>query len=272
MKRAGARHRSRRGLNASQATAAEYPDSGEPARTQEQNDVNPEENVFARDLSPVPEPEPMLSTRIRREIVGSCAMALRRIGPAATIGVTSSTRGEGRTTVACALALAASSGARAVLLELDVEHPRLAELADVRPGPGIVELVRGVAPIEECLQRGGEDLDVVVRGGHEHLESLIKGLPDAIARIRYRDERERAADEPPCIVIADLPPVDSGLAATLAADAFDTVVLVVRAGGVEKETIAQSAALLGRKPFVVLNGSESPASSKSRRTRSRRRK
>ena len=231
--------------------------------------------------TPVPDPvplasgnEPDLADRIRPEITDAGAVALRRMAGTRSIGVTSSTRAEGRTTVACALALAAAQDARTILIELDFDNARLAEVARVATGPGIADLVRGEATIDECLQRVGDDLDVIVAGWvNEPVESILKGLPDIIARVRSHGHDEANGNEHnPTIVVADLPPLDAGITAARVADLFATPVLVVRAGGVATASIQQSAATLGRKPVVILNGTGAKPSRLSKRKAKRRRK
>ena len=150
----------------------------------------------------------------------------------------------------------------------------------------MADLLRGEATIDQCLQRVGDDLEVIVAGWtHEPLEALANRLPAVLAELRTRYDtsaRDTGADDTTAanpsgaiapgstVVVADLPPLDDGIATTRIADLFATPVLVVRAGGVETDSIEQSAAILGRRPFVVLNGTGKPPSRRQRR-KSRRR-
>ena len=228
-------------------------------------------NGFPYDIEPLPHADvPALADRVRPEIIKSCAVALRRMGGTRLISVTSSTRGEGRTTVACALALAAAQGAKTILIELDFENARLAEHARHASGPGMADLLRGDATVDQCLQRVGPDLEVIVAGwARESLDSLVKGLPAVMAALRSRYDTN-PDDHNTTIIVADLAPLDAGISTTRVADFFSTPVLVVRAGGVETQSIEQSAAVLGRKPFVVLNGTGKGPTRRQRRKRRRR--
>jgi len=72
---------------------------------------------------------------------------------AKTVLVTSSVPNEGKTTVALSLArLAARSGQRVVLVDADLRHPSVAPTLGVsKPEKGILEVLVGDAPVEECL-------------------------------------------------------------------------------------------------------------------------
>ena len=59
------------------------------------------------------------------------------------------------------------------------------------------------------------------------------------------------------MLIADLPPLAPGTAAIRIAELFETLVLVVRAGGVDTQQIQEATSLLTQKPFVILNGTRS---------------
>jgi Mrp family chromosome partitioning ATPase len=63
------------------------------------------------------------------------------------------------------------------------------------------------------------------------------------------------------VMVADLPPMSSGVTAARIADLFESVTLVVRAGGVTVPDIEQTASVLSQRPFVILNGTAAPRSS-----------
>ena len=68
------------------------------------------------------------------------------------------------------------------------------------------------------------------------------------------------------VLIADLPPLSSGVIAARMADLFESVALVVRAGRVSVPHIEKSVSVLNQRPFVILNAEAVPASSRVRRT------
>ena len=79
-----------------------------------------------------------------------------------------------------------------------------------------------------------------------------------------------APRQPREIVIADLPPLSSGVTAARIADLFESVILVVRAGKVAVPEIEKAASVLTQRPFVILNGIEAPRQGRIRRIIGRR--
>src|SRR5215471_13889576 len=70
------------------------------------------------------------------------------------LGVTSSLREEGRTSIALAMAVVQREdyGRRVALVDMDLENPALARRAGLEPWPGIAELTRREATVDEVLQ------------------------------------------------------------------------------------------------------------------------
>jgi tyrosine-protein kinase len=132
---------------------------------------------------------------------------------ARTIAIASGTRGEGKTTVARHLAeAAANAGSRALLLEADLRGPTLARALDLRPGPGLIDVLNGDASIDRAVQRvslqsspaqngtGGRTLDVLVAGAPSFnaVELLESAAMDALL------EQVRAVYD---LVVIDTPAV-----------------------------------------------------------------
>jgi protein-tyrosine kinase len=187
----------------------------------------------------------------RREVLTACQEALRQVGRPAqrSIGVTSCTRGEGRTTVASALALVEShyNRRRTILIELDVERPCLARLLDLNEAPGVTEFVAGEAPFALQWHRSG--MGVVVGGSPQSPdgdwpERLLSS--DILARL------ESLAD----VVVADLPPLDEP-AGFIARNPWETTFLVVRAGTSTLDQVHHSVSVLPAEPAVIMNGTRS---------------
>jgi hypothetical protein len=57
-------------------------------------------------------------------------------------------------------------------------------------------------------------------------------------------------------MVADLPPLSSGVTTARIADLFQSVTLVVRAGKVAVPNVEQAASVLTQRPFVIMNGME----------------
>jgi len=194
------------------------------------------------------EPEAAVWVNARPEVLQSCGVALRRMGDEVrSVGVTSTARREGRTTIAMGMAEAASLGGRnTILIDLDLQRPGIPGAAAEQNVAGIRQYLRGEAPIHECLFRVSDHLQVVNAGGvdPDHHVARSDRFADLIAELSRRCE----------VLVADLPSLQSGVDAARMSDVFESVVLVVRAGGVTIPQIEESVAVLGRRPVVVLNG------------------
>ena len=166
----------------------------------------------------------------------------------ASMAVTSGTRREGRTTVAVALAAATATELHrsTVLVDLDVHGSGIASALPVQHAPGIVEVLSGDASLIECLQPMGQNLRVLSLGG-QHDMSDIAGQITAIRQVV--EELQDHCD----VIVADLPPLGAGATTGRLADLFQSVTLVVRAGGVPIPDLEKAATILGQPPFVILN-------------------
>ncbi|BDZ39254.1 YveK family protein [Microbacterium suwonense] len=80
--------------------------------------------------------------------------------------VSSSIPGEGKSTTTANMAAAlAAAGLRVGLIEADLRRPRLAEVLDMTPGPGLAGVLTGVVPLEDAFQSWGRDgLQVLLAG------------------------------------------------------------------------------------------------------------
>jgi Mrp family chromosome partitioning ATPase len=183
-------------------------------------------------------------------VMQSCAVALRRMGDTTirSVAVTSTSRKEGRTTVAMGLAAAAAAEHRrtAILLDLDVKA-RTTSTAPGESRPGLFEVLDGVASLEDCVEtidEGVQILRVAPPSDPADLLTRMDELGDLLVKL------QGATD----FVVADLPPLDSGIAGAHLADLFESVILVVRAGGRSISEIDRAALVLRQRPYVMLNG------------------
>jgi Mrp family chromosome partitioning ATPase len=200
---------------------------------------------------------------VRPEVLDACFMALRRMGDAdaRSVAVTSAARREGRTTVAVGLATASAAqhDRSTILLDLDVERGTIGLQGPVQSGPGVTDFINGDASLEDCLQRASDRLAIITAGTPCQLEDIVAPsgrLFDLIDELRDRCE----------VLIADLPPLSSGVVAARMADHFESVALVVRAGRVSVPNIEKSVAVLNQRPFVILNGEALTRSARLRRS------
>lgn len=190
---------------------------------------------------------------LRPQVVESCSMALRQMGDAnvSSIAVTSTFRGEGRTTVAVGLAATAALELRrkVVLLDLDLEHGTIDKTTSLGPGPGVIEYLFEEATVDECLQPL-QDGVAVIRAGRQRDRAEVAARIGRLAQLV--DELSERCE----VMVADLPPLSSGVVAARIADLFQSVTLVVRAGKVAVPNVEQAATVLTQRPFVILNGTE----------------
>jgi len=183
-------------------------------------------------------------------VVDACSVCLHRLdaGNATSLGITSSLRREGRTTVALGAAAVQRNEYRraTLLLELDLEQPTLAEALDAAPTPGVSEFLRGAASLAEIVQWVGPDVGVVVAGevGGEAVSLLSR-----FHRSRLLAGLAGMTD----VVVGDLPPlVSAGLGERVVGD-FGQALLVVRAGRTPMSIIQSAVGRFEHPPPVLLN-------------------
>lgn len=181
------------------------------------------------------------------------AASLLVAGPSLSrLGVTSSVRGEGRSSIAMAMATIQRNdyNRTVALVDLDFENPALARRYGCESWPGLAEVARGKTPLDKVL-RNVADGFFVVPGG-----LIGRSVARAVADILRADlllQLERRVD----VIIIDLPPLLGTGSGPTAARAVDNLLLVVRAGVTPVARIKEAAADLHVTPAVVLNASYS---------------
>jgi capsular exopolysaccharide synthesis family protein len=122
--------------------------------------------------------------------------------------VTSAVEGEGKTSLACHLASSlARAGRKTVLLDGDLRKPTVHRLFDLSREPGLSELLRGEAKVEEAIQAGPiEGLFGIIaagRGDARAIEGLALGEVRSLIE-RLKDEYEFVVvDTAPILPVAD---------------------------------------------------------------------
>ena len=147
--------------------------------------------------------------------------------------VTSAEAGEGRTTIACGLAVAmAQAGSKVLLLDADLRRPRIAEYLGLEAGPGLAAVLRREAELDQAVVRWKAcQLDVLPSGNSPSNPGELLASPamrDLMTELR-RHYDAIVIDTPPSLPVAD--------AAILASDA-DGVLLVVRCGHTDRDLVA----------------------------------
>lgn len=187
-------------------------------------------------------------------IVEGCRAASLKIGGPglSRLGITSSVRGEGRTSVALAMAIVQKEdyGRSVVLLDLDLDNPQLARQIGVRPWPGIAELARGGISIADVLQPVDEGIAAVAAGA---AGAAAPRIISDLLRMELIDKIGRDFD----VVIADLPPLLGSSFGHALASCFPDLLLVLRSRVTPLARLKEATAHLPVEPKVLLNGTHS---------------
>lgn len=143
-------------------------------------------------------------------------------GHGAVVAVTSSSPGEGKTTVVAGIGKAlGAAGERVVAVDCDLRRPKLAEELGVESRQGVTNVLVGAAEAEELLrQTEVPDLRVLPAGPIPPNPSALvttPGFPRMLARLR-RDGEYVLVDTAPVATVAD---------ASAVLSAVETAILVV---------------------------------------------
>lgn len=182
-------------------------------------------------------------------VLDACSVAARNIGHSSLerLGVTSCRRGDGRSTIAAGLAVTYGYEYQreTILVELDTERPSLAATFDLVATPGIAEVVRKQAPLDDCVRRVGGGLSVLTAGEGLRPGDLFRHSTVARLLASLQDRCE--------VLIADLPPLTPGAGTLHLTDLCGSVAIVVRSGSAHRDEVAAAAASLKQPIYVVLN-------------------
>jgi capsular exopolysaccharide synthesis family protein len=172
--------------------------------------------------------------------------------PVRVVAVTSSARGEGRTTIAANLALTASREGRDVaLVECDVRRPSLAAVLELAPRAGLAEVVQGQAELSQALTRSSS-LAILAAGDARDPGAILRS-----ARLGATIDALRSQFS---LVILDVPPALAFADAGRLATAADGVLLVVRAGQTPRQVVRMAVEYVGPRLLgVVLNDVDAAA-------------
>lgn len=162
-------------------------------------------------------PFDMLRTRLLRSL---------KAGRWRRVAITSPDAGSGKSTLAAnlALSLARQPDLRVALVELDLRRPSLARLLGIAQPPHWPDALIGDAPIEERLQRIGDNLALgLCARSMPGAAELLQG--SGAGAVLDRLERRYAPD----VVLFDLPPMLRADDAMAALDKVDCALLVAEA-------------------------------------------
>lgn len=187
----------------------------------------------------------------------------RNGNPPRTLLITSTVQGEGKSTVAAnlAIAIARSVHEHVLLIDCDLREPSLHRLFGLKPDRGLADyLRRGNIELSELLLRTGIDKLSFLPAGPRAADAAellaSERMRSLLAEVRSRyDDRYIILDSTPLLPTTD---------PSILARQVDALLLVVRAGKVNREMVARQLEAVGRDKLlgVVFNAVEpGPASS-----------
>lgn len=137
------------------------------------------------------------------------------------LAVTSSLSGEGKTTTSVGLARSAAlAGIRTVVVDCDLRQQSIAELLDITPGAGLVEVLNGEATLDETLVRDRKSGAMILPLVESHFTPEDPFNSPRMAELMT--ELRRRFD----LVILDTPPVILVTEARTVARCADAVLLL----------------------------------------------
>ena len=152
------------------------------------------------------------------------------------IGVTSSLRGEGKSTTSINMAKAiAESNKKVLLIDADMRLPSVADKLEIRLAPGLSNLLVQNLNVNGILQKfeGIETLDILTGGD-------IPPNPSELIGSRRMEEVIEAAKKYYDYIVIDLPPVTAVSDALSISKLLDGIVLVVRNDYAQKKAINET--------------------------------
>ncbi len=141
-----------------------------------------------------------------------------------SVVVTSTGPSEGKTVVACNLAIAlAQSGQRVLLVDADMRRPRVHQLFGHKREPGLSEVLIGTFKTSQSIRQGGVSGLWVLPAG-----ATPRNPAELLSSKRYQELQERLEQNFDWIVV-DVPPVMAVTDASIVAHLSSTVLFVVGA-------------------------------------------
>jgi exopolysaccharide transport family protein len=181
-------------------------------------------------------------TSLFAESVRAVRLAVQRADRAKsikTIMVTSSTGGEGTTTLAVSLALSlTASGTRTILVEGNLRNPEISRLLCPEARVGVIDVATGQAHLEQALV-----VDRVTGLAVLPSPSLNKGNTEFVFSDAMRNLLERLRQRFDYIVI-DSPPLVPLVEARALAQIADRIILAVRWDSTPQDVVAQAMKIL----------------------------
>jgi capsular exopolysaccharide synthesis family protein len=162
--------------------------------------------------------------------------------------ITSSALGEGKSTTAAYLGIAASKYAKTktVLIDLDLRRPRLHEVFGLEKKQGVVEVLLEGYSIMACLENTNySNLKIITSGRFNDSPSQLLG--NGHLKVMFSELRAHFD-----LIIVDAPPVIPVSDSLLLNSEIDGALLVIKAGKTQKPVIHRGIRLLRDAKIDIL--------------------
>jgi non-specific protein-tyrosine kinase len=154
--------------------------------------------------------------------------------PPRSVAVTSAVADEGKSTVACNLAITlAEAGWRVVLVDADLRRPRVADYFGIGADEGLTDVLRGAAVLDDVLRPWGSGSLAVLPGGP--VPPNPSELLSSEQMSRLLDELSARAD----VVLVDTPALLPVTDAAVVAHRCAGTILVARYGRTRREQVSR---------------------------------
>jgi capsular exopolysaccharide synthesis family protein len=168
-----------------------------------------------------------------------------------TFLITSSIRGEGKTTTACNLAIILANSRPVLLIDADLRAPSVHKMFGLSVNSGLGEYLKGELEEEFLFRQSGVDeLTIIPAGGEREDSSDILASP----KMRNFLYKEKIKEKNRFIII-DSPPVLPVTDSRIISQYVDQILFIAEAGRTPKETISYALSLLSGANLlgVILN-------------------
>lgn len=201
--------------------------------------------VLGKPRSAIVEQFRFLRTKVTKPLIGS---------PSKTILITSSMQGEGKTFVACNLAVTIAQGLdeHVLLVDADLRSPRVHKVFGLESNnKGLTEHLMHDIPLQNLLYKTNiEKLTILAAGVAENPAEILTSRK---MKTFIEEVRDRYPDR---YIIFDSPPLELAPESIALSNEVDGVLLILQRGRTPREMVKKTLQKLNRDKFlgIVFNG------------------
>ncbi|MEG6508888.1 polysaccharide biosynthesis tyrosine autokinase [Methyloligella sp. 2.7D] len=168
--------------------------------------------------------------------------------PPKLVMVTSAMPGEGKTTIATALAFsAAAGGSRVLLVDCDLRRPSLTKSFSLEKTPGLVDYLMQQVELQRVVHKYRDAGGVCVIGSGA---TKTSNPPDLLNSVRMKETIASFAEFYD-LVIFDTPPVGPVIDSVIVSRMVDKVVLVTRWGSTPRDMVGEALKKLAKEKKIA---------------------